>query len=272
MRKSLLNWLILSPLIAANLFPFAVMLLTAIKPREEVFTYPPRWLPSRVALENFVEMWRVTNFGPALMNSLAIGAGTTLLTLLFAVPAAYAMTRLSFSGKLVVDRFLLTMQMISPIVLIIGLFRLAVFFGLSDTHTALVILYAGFNLTFAVWMLKSYFSTIPRDVEEAAWMEGSSKVRAAVQIFLPLAVPAIAVTGIFTFINAWNDFALALTILRSPEKNTVTLQVVNLVAGRYTKEWHLIMAAALVATLPITLLFVWCQRYLVRGLAGGAVK
>ncbi|MCF1494366.1 ABC transporter permease subunit [Agrobacterium vitis] len=272
MRKSMLSWLLLSPLVAINLFPFVVMLLTAIKPREEVFAYPPRWLPSRVAFENFGEMWQATNFGPALVNSLSIGLATTVATLLFAVPAAYATTRFSFTGKVLFDRFLLVVQMISPIVLIIGLFRLMVFLGLADTHAALVILYSGFNLTFAIWMLASYFETIPRDVEEAAWMEGSSKLRAAIQIFLPLALPAIAVTGIFTFINAWNDFALALTVLRSPENNTVTLQVVNLVAGRYTKEWHLIMAAAFVATIPVTIAFIWCQKYLVRGLAGGAVK
>jgi multiple sugar transport system permease protein len=272
MRRSISSWLLLAPLIAVNLFPFAVMILTALKPREEVFAYPPTWLPSRIAWENFAEMWRATNFGSALTNSLIIGVSATVATLFFAVPAAYATTRFNFAGKLLFDRFLLVVQMISPIVLIIGLFRLMVFLGLADTHAALVLLYAGFNLTFAVWMLASYFETIPRDVEEAAWMEGSSKVRAALQIFLPLALPAIAVTGIFTFINAWNDFALALTILRTPDNNTVTLQVVNLVAGRYTKEWHLIMAAAVTATVPVTIAFIWCQKYLVRGLSGGAVK
>lgn len=272
MRRSLLTWLALAPLMLLNVFPFLVMLLTAIKPRDEVLSYPPRLLPMRVAFENFAEMWTSTSFGPALINSLKVGSVATVLTIGFAVPFAYALTRHTFAGRTLFDRFLLVVQMVSPIVLIIGLFRLAVLFHLSDTHLALMVLYAGFNLTFAVWMLRSYFATIPRDVEEAAWMEGASRLTAVWKVFLPLALPAIAVTGIFTFINAWNDFALALTILRSPENNTVTLQVVNLVAGRYTKEWHLIMAAALVATLPVTVLFMWVQKYLVRGLAGGAVK
>ena len=272
MRRSLLSWLALAPLMVLNVFPFAVMLLTALKPRDEVLAYPPRWLPTRLALGNFAEMWTATNFGPALVNSIEVAAGATALTLALAVPFAYAMTRHSFAGRGALETVLLVAQMVSPIVLIIGLFRLAVFLHLVDTHLALVALYAGFNLTFAVWMLRSYFATIPRDVEEAAWMEGASRTAAVWKVFLPLALPAIAVTGIFTFINAWNDFALALTILRSPDKSTVTLQVVNLVAGRYTKEWHLIMAATLVATLPIAVLFTAVQRYLVRGLAGGAVK
>jgi len=272
MPRTLRNWLLLSPLVLLNLFPFLVMLLTALKPREEVFAFPPRWLPSRLAFENFAEMWHATDFGSAMLNSVKVSVMTMALTLLIAVPAAYAMTRFRFRGRDAYEMFLLVVQMVSPIVLIIGLFRLAVFFGLADTHMALVILFAGFSLTFAIWMLRSYFEAIPVDIEEAAFLEGASRFYAVTRLFLPLAIPSIAVVGLFTFINAWNDFALSLTILRSSDKNTVTLQVVNLVAGRYTKEWQLIMAATLCATLPVTLLFAWFQKYLVRGLSGGAVK
>ncbi len=270
--RSLLFWLILSPLILVNVAPFVIMVLTAIKPADEVFAFPPRWLPSRIAWENFPEMWVATNFGRALWNSLVVATLSTLLAIALAVPFAYALSRFSFRGKGVLSLVLLATQMLSPVVLVLGLFRLAVAAGLNDTHAALVIYYAAFNLAFAVWMLRSYFESIPIDIEEAAWVEGASRTQALIKVFLPLALPAMAVTAIFSFINAWNDFVLALTILRTPEKATLTLEVVNLVAGRYDKEWQQIMAAALVATLPVTLIFAWLQKYLLKGLSGGAVK
>jgi multiple sugar transport system permease protein len=270
--RSLLIWLILTPLIFVNVAPFVIMILTAIKPADEVFTFPPRWLPSRIAWENFPEMWVAANFGRALMNSLVVSVLSTLLALSLAVPFAYALSRFSFRGKGVLGVILLATQMLSPVVLVLGLFRLVVAMGLNDTHAALVIYYAAFNLAFAVWMLRSYFDSIPLDIEEAAWVEGATRGKALVMVFLPLALPAMAVTAIFSFINAWNDFVLALTILRTPDKATITLEVVNLVAGRYDKEWQQIMAAALVATLPVTLMFAWLQKYLLKGLSGGAVK
>jgi multiple sugar transport system permease protein len=144
--------------------------------------------------------------------------------------------------------------------------------GLLDTINSVVIVYAAFNIAFSVWMLQSYFATIPRDLEEAAWMEGASRLQTLRRIFLPLALPAIAVTAIFTFINAWNEFVIALTMLRQQENYTLPIQVFSLVAGRYTIEWHHVMAAAFAATLPVVVVFAWLQRYLVRGLALGAVK
>ncbi len=248
------------------------MVLTAIKPAAEVFTFPPRWLPSRIAWENFPQMWEATNFGRALWNSLVVATLSTLLAIALAVPFAFALSRFSFKGKGVLSIVLLATQMLSPVVRVLGLFRLAVAAGLNDTHAALVIYYAAFNLAFAVWMLRSYFESIPIDIEEAAWVEGASRTQALIKVFLPLALPAMAVTAIFSFINAWNDFVLPLTILRTPEKATLTLEVVNLVAGRYDKEWQQIMAAALVATMPVTLIFAWLQKYLLKGLSGGAVK
>lgn len=272
MRKSLLCWLILLPVILVNLAPFAIMVLTAIKPANEVMAYPPSWLPSRIAWENFPAMWTATNFGSALINSLYVASASTILALAVGVPFAYALARFKFKGSSALSVVLLATQMLSPIVLVIGLFRLAVALGLNDTHASLILFYAAFNIAFAVWMLQSYFESIPQDIEEAAWIEGAGRLKAVWKVFLPLALPAIAVTAIFSFINAWNDFVLALTMLRTSEKATLTLQVVNLVAGRYDKEWHLIMAAAFAATIPVTILFAWLQRYMLQGLSGGAVK
>jgi multiple sugar transport system permease protein len=188
------------------------------------------------------------------------------------IPAAYALSRFAFVGKGFVQQFLLVTQMLSPIVLVIGLFRLLVALNLLDNLNSVVFVYATFNIAFSVWMLQSYFSTIPKDLEEAAWMEGATPWQALRKVFLPLALPAMVVTAIFSFINAWNEFVIALTMLRNQSSYTLPIQVFSLVAGRYTVEWHHVMAAAFVATVPVAIVFAWLQRYMVRGLALGAVK
>ena len=276
-RRSALSWLALLPLIVVILFPFAVMFSTALKPASEVLEFPPRWLPRHIEWGNFAAMWKAANFGSALFNSLAISIGATVLALAVSVPAAYALARLPFAAKGLYRQFLLVTQMLSPILLVLGLFRMAaaIPFGegtLVNTRLVVIIIYGAFNIAFAVWMLSAYFAAIPKDLEEAAWIDGCTKTRAVLQIFLPMAVPAIAVTAIVTFVNGWNEFTVALTMLRSPDKQTITLQVVNLVAGRYSIDWNQVMAAALVATVPVAILFAWLQRYLVQGLTLGAVK
>lgn len=277
LRRSLLCWLALSPLLVLVVFPFAVMLSTALKPIDEVLAWPPRWLPHRLAWRNFADMWRAADFGTAALNSLGISVAATLLALAVAVPAAYAMARRDLPGRALYRQFLLVTQMLSPVLLVLGLFRMAAsvpFFGgtLVDTRTGVVVIYAAFNVAFAVWMLASYFATIPRDLEEAAWIDGCTRAGAVLRIFLPLAAPAIAVTAIVTFVAAWNEFTVALTLLRDPAKLTLTLRVVNLVAGRYSVQWNQVMAATLLATLPVAVVFALLQRYLVQGLTLGAVK
>ena len=271
-KRSLMIWLVLSPLLLVILFPFAVMFLTAVKPRSEVFSYPPRWLPTSFRWENFVDMWHAANFGSALWNSLVISIGATILVLIVSVPAAYAIARFTFALKQPFSQFLLATQMLSPIVLVLGLFHLVVSCGLIDSKYALILIYAAFNIAFAVWMLRSYFGSIPVELEEAALIDGCSRLAAIIRIFVPLALPAMVVTAIFTFINSWNEFVVALTLLRSQDNFTLPLRVFSLVGGRYTVEWEQVMAATLLATLPVAILFSWLQRYLMGGLTMGAIK
>lgn len=272
LRKSILYWLLLSPLVVVILFPFGVMFVTAVRPREELFVYPPRWTFSEFRWDNFVDMWVKTNFGGALLNSLYVSVAATALALVLSIPAAYALSRYRFPGKGLYRNFLLMTQMMSPIVLVLGLFRLMVQFGLVNNLNSLVLTYAAFNMAFTIWMLQSYFSTIPRELEEAAWMDGASHFVSLTRVFLPLAVPAMVVTGIFTFINSWNEFVLALTMIRNQNDFTLPVQIYSQVAGRYQVEWHHVMAGTVLATVPVAIVFSWLQRYLVRGMALGAVK
>ena len=270
MRRTLISWAVLSPVIVLSLFPFAVMGVTALKPSAEVLV--PTWRPSRLAWENFVDMWSATGFGRALANSLYVSVFATALAIAVAIPFAYALDRFRFRARGPLKQFLLVTQMLSPILLVIGLFRLVVMLGLIDTTNSLVWIYGAFNIAFTVWMLQSYFATIPKDLEEAAWIEGARPARALWEVFLPLAIPAITVSAIFCFINAWNEFIIALTILRSDASHTLPIRIFSLVAGRYTVEWHHVMAATFAATIPVAIVFAWLQQYLVRGLSLGAVK
>jgi multiple sugar transport system permease protein len=271
-KRSILYWIILAPLVVVILFPFAVMFVTAVRPRDELFVYPPTWGFSEFRWENFAEMWVKTNFGGALLNSLYVSITATSAALILSIPAAYAMSRYRFAGKGLYKNFLLMTQMMSPIVLVLGLFRLMMTLGLVNDLNSLVITYAAFNMAFTIWMLQSYFNSIPRDLEEAAWMDGASHLTSLIRIFLPLAIPAIVVTAIFTFINSWNEFVLALTMMRSSEDFTLPVQIYSQVAGRYQVEWHHVMAGTVLATVPVAILFSWLQRYLIRGMALGAVK
>lgn len=272
LKKSIIYWLTLTPLSVIILFPFAVMFVTAVRPREELFVYPPRWTFSEFRWVNFADMWEKTHFGGALVNSLYVSISSTAIALALSIPAAYALSRHRFPGKGVYRNFLLMTQMMSPIVLVLGLFRLMAYLGLVNSLNSLVLIYAAFNMAFTIWMLQSYFNTIPRDIEEAAWMDGASHFRTLIKIFLPLAVPAMVVTAIFTFINSWNEFVLALTMIRSSADYTLPVQIFSQVAGRYQVEWHHVMAGTVLATVPVAIVFTWLQRYLIRGMALGAVK
>jgi len=271
-KKSLFYWLILSPLLLVILFPYAVMLSTALKPRSEIFVFDPTWWPSELMWSNFSDMWHAIDFGKALINSLIVSGASVALVLLVAIPAGYATARYQFKGQPAYRQFLLITQMLSPIVLIIGIFRMMAALGVVDQPVALVLAYGAFNMAFATWMLQSFFETIPKELEESAWIDGATWFQSLRLVFLPLALPALAVTAILTFVNTWNEFVLALSLLRSQESYTLTLRIYVLVGGAYKINWEQVMAATLLATVPVAIIFAWMQRYMVRGLSLGGIK
>ena len=271
-KKSLLYWAILSPLLIVILFPYAVMLSTSLKPRSEIFVFDPNWWPSKLMWSNFVDMWDAIGFGQALGNSLIVSFSSVALCLLVAIPAGYATARFKFWGQPVYRQFLLITQMLSPIVLVIGIFRMMAALGVVDQPLGLILAYGAFNMAFATWMLQSYFATIPKELEEAAWIDGANWLQSLFRVFLPMAVPALAVTAILTFINTWNEFVLAFSLLRSQDSYTLTIKIYSLVGAAYKINWDHVMAATLLATVPVAIVFAWMQRYLVKGLSLGGVK
>lgn len=272
LRRTLWSWLGLSPFIVVVLFPYTTMLATALKEKDEIFTFETTLWPRGIYLQNFVDLLVERGFGRALFNSIYISVGATLLSLAVALPAAYALSRLRMPGKGAFRTYLLITQMISPIVLIVGLFRLFAALGMINNLNSLVIAHSAFYMAFAVWMLQSYFDTIPRELEEAAWLDGASALGSFIRIFLPLCLPGIAVTALFTFVNSWNEFAMSLTMLRDGAMQTAPVKIAFLTGTLYETEWNIIMAATLMATVPVAIIFASIQSYLIRGLALGGVK
>ncbi len=271
LKRTIIAWILLFPVLFTVLFPFVVTLFTAVKPRNELTAIPPHFWPSTFHWSNFIEVFQSTNIAHALMNSLFISIAATLIAILVAAPCAYALTRFDFRGKRAYQFFLLVTQMLSPIVLVLGLFRLMVYAGVVDSLSFLAIIYAAFNVAFCVWMLQSYFETIPKDLEESAWIEGAGRIKTLVSIFLPLAIPAITIVAMFTFVNAWNEFIIAFSTLRDTESYTIQLGIIEM-TGYYSIRWDYIMVSVIIASVPVAILFSWLQKHLVGGLTTGAVK
>jgi multiple sugar transport system permease protein len=272
--RSLSRWLLLGFLVlvlVVSIFPFAFAFSTALRPRAELFRYPPTWLPDTWSWHNFVDVWSAVPLARYVRNSLVVSLGATALNVTLAVPAAYALARLDFPGKTLFRQMLLVTQMFSPVVLVIGLFRFMSRLQLVDTSSSLIITYAALSLAFSVWFLAGYFESVPVDIEEAAMMDGCSRVTALVRVVLPMSAPGLVAALVFAFIWSWNEFMIALTFISTPEKRTLPLGIYSFL-GQYSVEWHYLMAAALIAGVPVLLLFLMIEKHLVKGLTAGAVK
>lgn len=257
LRRSVVSWLVLLPLIFLNLLPFVVAFHTIYRAGGwNVVDAVAFWAP----------LLQRTDLGISLLNSLIVAISTAVASTLIALPAAYALSRFRFRGRRAASEVLLGSQMLAPIMLVLGLSQMVSGLGLTDTRLALVLLYSAFQVPFAVWMLRGYFDAIPIEIEEAARLDGASRLRIIWSIALPLSLPAVAVTATFAFITAFNEFVLALTLLRSPANFTLPLQVNALTAGRYAVDWPDVMGAVLMASLPVLIIFCGFQRYMVRGL------
>ena len=265
------GWVLSAVVLFVLLFPVLVMLSTSLKTIDDVYRIPPRWIPSTVAWQNFADIWTRYPLGTYVRNSVIISVGTTVLNLAAAIPAGYAVARLRFRGRQAFMLLLLLIQMFSPVVVLIPLFKIMALLHWLDTYWSLIVTNTVFTLAFSIWMLASYFHAIPMEIEEAALVDGCTWGQTIVRIAIPIAAPGVVTTIIYVFITAWNEFIFALTFISRTEMRTLTVGLYNFI-GRWTVQWHYLMAAALVGVVPVVILFMLVERHLVRGLALGAVK
>lgn len=229
-------------------------------------------LPAHFSVSNFTEVWREQAFGTWLWNSAVVSLMTTLLGVFLACTAAYAFSRFRFPGRNAGMLMFLVSQMFPGTLMLIPLFIIIVkWLGLGNTYIGLVIVYATTAIPFCVWMLKGYFDTIPVDIEESARIDGASPATIFFRIILPLATPAIAITALFSFMTAWNEFILA-SIFMESESNYTAPVGLRFFVGGFSSQWGYFAAGSVIVSLPVVALFLYLQKYLISGLTAGSVK
>jgi arabinogalactan oligomer/maltooligosaccharide transport system permease protein len=281
MNRTPALWVVIA--VHAGLFAFTVAALYPVMWVVKMALAPSQgfasgaWpLPTEISGQNFADVLGTTDangwlFGRQLLNSVAISVGAAVVGLVLSTTSAYAMSRWSFPGKdRAMNAFLLT-QMFPTVVMAIPLYLLLDRLGLLDTLTGLVLVYAASSVPFSTWTLKGFFDTIPRELEEAARLDGASRLQTFAWVVLPLARPALAVTALFCFMNAWNEFVLASIFVSRPRMFTLPIVLERYVSD-YGTEWGHFAAGAIVVSLPVMALFFALQRQFVEGLTAGGVK
>jgi multiple sugar transport system permease protein len=253
------------------LLPYIRMMLTALTPKDELYQIPAEYFPSKFEWSNFVTVWESAPILQYLINTLIIASAATVVVLLVSVPAAYYLARYRFRTRNLVMLLVLSTQMFAPTSMVIGIYREMVALGLVNTYLALILVNAGFYLAFSVWILSGFFASIPYEVEEAAMIDGCSKVSVLWRITLPLSLPGLITATIFTFITAWNEFVVALTLTSSIEIRPLTVGITGFI-GLYEVQWHYVFATSLIAIVPVVFLFIAIEKWLISGLTAGSIK
>ena len=253
------------------LAPYVVMVCTALKPEGELRMTPPRLTPIQWRPGTVLEVLGDPSFQGWLYASLVVALTSTTIVVLAATPAAYYTARHRFPGRSAFLLVVLVTQMFSPTALVVGLYRQFFDLGLVDTYAALILTNAAFNLAFAIWILRAFFASIPREIEEAAAVDGCGRLRTLVQVVLPLSLPAIVTAVIFAFIAAWNEYIVALTLMADPARKPLTVGITSYVTA-YVQHWNHLFAASIIAIVPVVVLFAMIERHLVGGLTAGSVK
>lgn len=253
------------------LYPYFVMFTTAAKTNEEMYSTTAGILPKDWQLNNFTEVWSQAPILQYMINSVIVAGGATLLAILCGIPAAYALSRMKFKGKGFFMGAVIMSQMFSPVVLLVGINRMMSRIGLKDSLLGLILLNAAFNQAFAIWLLRGTFTSISSEMEQAAKIDGCGTIQALIRILLPMAAPGIITTLIFVFINSWNEYTIALTLISSDILKPITVGI-NVFYGFNMIQWQYLFATSIYATIPVIILFLCIEKHLVAGLTSGGVK
>jgi multiple sugar transport system permease protein len=268
--RSLVLWAAAGLLLAGWAFPVIWGLLTSFKTERDVLAYPPVWLFTPT-LDNYREvLFGTSSILPNLWSSMVVATASTLLTMLIAVPAAYALARLRYPGKKASGFYVLATQMLPPVGLIIPYYLVLQKIGMLDSYSGLTAIYLTFSLPFAVWLMVSYFEDVPYEMEEAALLDRAGRLRTLWYVILPQVRGGIAVTTVFVFLNAWNEFLFAV-VLGGNRVRPVTVAMFNFISVEQT-QWARLAAGAMLAMAPVILIGLFAQRHIVKGLTVGAVK
>lgn len=259
--------------IVVFVLPYTIMFFGSVKTKAQIRSVDPTYFPVEWHWENYVTMWSTpeTPLVQNLVSTIVIAVSATLLVLLVALPAAYITARFRFPGRGAFLFLVIVTQMLQPAVLTSGLFRQFVALDLIDTWLAMILINAAFNLSFAVWIMHSFFAAIPKEIDEAAQIDGARRLVTLFRINLPLVWPGIVTAIVFTFVACWNEFAASLVILQSAGNQPLAVALTKFV-GQYETSWQYVFGVSIVAIVPVVVLFMLIERRLVGGLTAGSVK
>ncbi len=277
MNKKLIKW---SPLSIYSvlalmsifvLFPFIWMFFTSLKTEVEALQLPITWIPEQPTVKSYVEMWTIKPFAVYFMNSIIISGSTAILSTMLGALAGYGFSRFLFKGRRFLIGAFLATQMISGVLLIGPYFKMMSRFGLYNTRTSLIIAFIAISLPFCSWMMKGFFDTLSKDLEESAMIDGCSRLQAVFRISMPLAVPGMVATFMFAFLLSWQDLLWSMCLTSTDSVRPVTLGIAFLV-GEFRIRWPMLTAASIMGSTPSIILYAFLQKSLVQGLTAGAVK
>ncbi len=253
------------------LYPYFVMFTTALKSRNEIFAMDGTLFPIKALWSNFADIWVKAPMAKYMLNSIIIASGSTVISMFCGIPAAYALARMKFKGQTVFLGFIIVSQMFAPVVLLIGIYKVMQVLGLTNSLLGLIFMNAAFNQAFTIWLLRGTFLSISAEMEQAATIDGCNRMQAMFKVLLPVAAPGIVTTLIFIFINAWNEYTVALCLISTETTKPLTVGV-NIFNGYNIIEWQYLFAASIFAIVPVVILFMSIEKNLTSGLTAGGVK
>ena len=271
LASRILLYFVVSLICIIILYPYFVMFLTALKSREEIFSpngtiFPINWLWT-----NFTDIFDRAPMAQYMLNSIIVASGSTAIAMVCGIPAAYALARMKFKGQTAFLGFIIVSQMFAPVVLLIGIYKVMQVMKLTNSLLGLVFINAAFNQAFTIWLLRGTFMSISAEMEQAATIDGCNRVQAMFKILLPVAAPGIVTTLIFIFINAWNEYTVALCLISTDTIKPMTVGI-NIFNGYNIIEWQYLFAGSIFAIVPVVILFMSIEKNLTSGLTAGGVK
>jgi len=269
LKSKIFIYIILIFLSFYALFPVLWMIITSLKYSDEVFKIPITWIPERITFTNYLNIWKIQPLGRYFLNSIIASVSTVILTIIVGSMAAYAFARFRLKIKELILSIILITQMIPGVLLIIPYFNLMRYLNLLNSYPALILAYTAGTLPVVIWMLRGYFSSIPKEIDDAASIDGCSRFGVFFRIILPLSIPSLISTGIFVFLVSWSEYLFPLVLMTNKKMFVLTVGISSLI-GQYRISWNELMAAGIIAILPIVLIFVFLDRFLIEGLTRGA--
>ena len=254
-----------------TLFPVFWIFISSVKTNTEVFAYPPSFIPENFTLSAYFNIFNDADKLRFFFNSYFIAIIVTILTLLISILSGYSFSRFDFKLKRILNLSIISTQTIPPITLLIPYFGIVVTFKIFDTYLALILTYLVFTIPYATLMMTSYFNTLPKELDDAVLMDGGSNFTALCRVIIPISLPGIVATCVYTFLLCWNEFLFALTLTKSYEMRTVPIGI-QLLMGQHAYEWNEMMAMSIIGTVPILFLYLFAQKYFLAGLTSGSVK